>query len=102
MAFAEKHGNKFRLVFRLNGKRFTQTLKTHEKSMADVIVGGVNRTLMLLEQRVLQLPDDADVVSFVLSGGQQVKRPEVESKPDNVDGCVFQCTRFKISANPGP
>lgn len=82
MAFAEKHGTKFRLVFRLNGKRFTHTLMTEAKSVADGIVGGVNRTLMLLEQRVLHLPQDADVVSFVLSGGQEVKRPEIESNAD--------------------
>ena len=37
MAFAEKHGTKFRLVFRLNGKRFTHTLMTEEKGMKKIV-----------------------------------------------------------------
>ena len=76
MAFAEKHGNWYRLVFRHGGKRFTHKLKTQEKGMADAIVGGVNRTLMLVEQQVLRIPDNANVVEFVLNGGQPVKSAE--------------------------
>ena len=50
------------------------------------MAGGVNRTLMLIEQRALHVPDDADVVTFVLSGGQKVKkvgeeRIEVRAEP---------------------
>lgn len=35
---------------------------------------------MLIEQRALHVPDDADVVTFVLSGGQQVKKAGEERK----------------------
>lgn len=80
MAFAEKRGDWYRIVFRLAGKRYTRSLKTQREDIAQGVAGGVNRTLMLIEQRALHVPDDADVVSFVLSGGQQVKKAGDERK----------------------
>jgi hypothetical protein len=53
MAFAEKRGDWYRIVFRFGGKRYRQTLDTGDEAVADSVVGGVKRTLMLLEQRVL-------------------------------------------------
>ena len=79
MAFVEKHGHNLRVVFRYNGQRFTHTLQTTNREVADGILGGVKKTLMLLKQCVLHLPQDADVMSFVLSGGQ-VQQPTQPSK----------------------
>src|SRR5436190_897522 len=70
MAFVEKRGEWYRVVFRHAGKRYTHTLKTKAQDVADGILGGVQKTLMLLDQRVLHLPEGADVLAFVLSGGQ--------------------------------
>ena len=66
MAFAEKRGDRYRIVFRFGGKRYRQTLDTGDEAVADSVVGGVKRTLMLLEQRVLKIPDDGDVLTFVM------------------------------------
>ena len=56
MAFAEKRGDWYRIVFRFQGKRYRQTLDTADESVAKSVVGGVERTLMLIEQRALQIP----------------------------------------------
>ena len=74
MAFAEKRGDWYRIVFRFGGKRYRQTLDTGDEAVADSVVGGVKRTLMLLEQRVLKIPDDGDVLTFVMSNGQLTKK----------------------------
>lgn len=58
MAFAEKRGGWYRIVFRFGGRRYRQTLGTGDQSVAYSVVGGVKRTLMLLEQKVLKIPDD--------------------------------------------
>ena len=96
MAFAEKHGNWYRLVFRHGGKRFTHKLKTQEKDMAEAIVGGVNRTLMLVEQQILRIPQNADVVEFVLNGGQPMKAVETPAEmPVDVNGHLVTAITFE-------
>jgi hypothetical protein len=75
MAFVEKRGQWYRVVFRHEGRRYTHTLKTQARDVADGILGGVQKTLMLLEQRVLHVPDGADVLDFVLGGGQVQNPP---------------------------
>jgi integrase len=75
MAVAEKRGEWFWIDFRFGSKRYRQPLKTQNPRIAETVVGGVNRTLMLLEQEALQIPDGADIVSFILSGGRAVKSP---------------------------
>lgn len=35
MAFAEKRGDWYRVVFRLGGKRYRHNLKTEERAVAD-------------------------------------------------------------------
>jgi len=70
MPYIEKRGGNFRVVFHLGGKRYRHTLKTKEERIAKSVVGGVERTIMLIEQRALRIPEDCDVGEFVLSGGQ--------------------------------
>jgi integrase len=53
-------------------------VQKHLESVASNVVGGVEPTLMLLEQHALQIPERADVVSFILSGGRTVKMPDVK------------------------
>jgi integrase len=77
MAFVEKRGQWYRVVFRHEGQRYTHTLKTQDQEIADGILGGVQKTLMLLKQHVLRIPVGADVLEFVLSGGQ-VQEPSRE------------------------
>jgi len=76
MAVTEKRGEWYWIDFRFGGRRYRQSLKTHDPTVAETVAGGVNRTLMLLEQEALQIPEGADIVSFVLSGGRAVKSCE--------------------------
>jgi integrase len=76
MAFAEKRGEWYRIVFRYNGKRYRQTLDTDDPTVADSAVCGVKRTLMLLEQKALRIPEGADALTFILSGGQINEAPK--------------------------
>ena len=78
MAIAEKRGDWYWIDFRFGGQRFRQTLKTKDESVASNVVGGVERTLMLLDQQASQIPEGADVVSFILSGGRTVKMLEAK------------------------
>lgn len=76
MAVAEKRGDWYWIDCRFGGKRYRQPLKTQDSTIAENVAGGVKRALMLLEQKALQIPEGADVASFILSGGRAVKPPE--------------------------
>jgi hypothetical protein len=57
MPYFEKRGDKYRIVFHLSGKRYRHTLITDKESVARSVVGSVEHTIMLIEQRALQIPD---------------------------------------------
>jgi integrase len=77
MAFLEQRGGRFRLIFRYAGRRYTHTLKTANPSIAEGLQGGIEKTLMLLDQKVLKIPDGVDVLSFIVGNGE-VKLPELK------------------------
>jgi hypothetical protein len=81
MPYIEKRGGNYRIVFHLAGKRYRHALKTSDESVANSVIGGVERTIMLIEQRALQIPEGADVGAFILSGGQ-VAKPLIAEPPD--------------------
>src|SRR5205085_8678681 len=92
MAFAQLRDGWYRVVFHYGGKKYRKSLKTDKAGVADAVVGGVKRTLMMLEQGLLHIPAGADVVSFVLSGGQDVKLPSV---PETVNVAAVTLEEFK-------
>ena len=77
MAWLEKDPSSghFKLAFRYGGRKFKRTLKTSVARDAEAIRGGAERTLLRLEQKLLTLPEDADILTFVLSDGQQAEKP---------------------------
>jgi integrase len=79
MAFLEQRGNRFRVIFRYGGHRYTHTLSTADESIAQGLKGGIEKTLMLLEQNVLKMPEGVDVLSFVTSNGQ-IEKPTAPAK----------------------
>jgi hypothetical protein len=78
MAFLERRGNRFRVIFRHAGHRYTHTLKTTDEGIAQGLKGGIERTLMLLDQKVLKVPEGVDVLSFVAGNGQ-VEQPPAQT-----------------------
>lgn len=76
MATVEQRNKRFRLIFYFAGQRYSGALRTAERREAEAIAGSVNRTLMLLEQGLLEVPEGADLVSFVLSSGKLAEKPK--------------------------
>src|SRR5438034_7681558 len=77
MAWLELHpdSNCYKVCFRYGGRRFKKSLKTDDRAEAEILVGGVEKNLLRLEQGLLELPECADIVSFVLSDGKRRERP---------------------------
>jgi hypothetical protein len=70
MATLEQRGSCFRVIFRFNGKRYAQTLNTTNPGVAKSLMGGIEKTIMLLQQRVLKVPDAIDPLTFIMAGGE--------------------------------
>ena len=73
MAFAQQRAGWYRVVFNYGGKKYRKGLKTTDATVADAVVGGIKRTILMLEQGFLQIPEGADVLTFILSGGQTIQ-----------------------------
>jgi hypothetical protein len=69
MAFLEQRGNGFRVIFRYAGRRYTHNLKTDQENVAQGLMGGIEKTLMLLEQKLLRVPEATDALTFIVSNG---------------------------------
>ena len=70
----DPESNSYKVCFRFGGRRFKKSLKTGDRSEAQILMGGVEKNLLRLEQGLLELPEDADVVSFVLSDGKRLEK----------------------------
>lgn len=76
MATIERRNDRFRVIFYHSGRRHTSSLKTDDLDEANRIAGSVERTLSLIRQGSLRVPDSADFVQFVLSAGHQTQLPK--------------------------
>src|SRR5690242_5423577 len=61
---------KYFINFRIGKQRFSRSLKTDDAGEADSAVACVEENLRLLERGRLEIPREADVVSFLLSNGK--------------------------------
>jgi integrase len=84
MAFLERRGKWFRVVFRHGGRRYSQTLRTADEGIARGLLGGIQKTLMLLNQKMLKLPDGVDVLAFVVGNGQVAPASTKSAEEPNV------------------
>jgi hypothetical protein len=55
----------------LSRSRLRKSTRTNNPSEAEIILGGVKRTLFRLDQHLLDLPPGADILTFVMSDGKQ-------------------------------
>ena len=76
MAFIERRGNRYRIIFRYAGRRYTHSLRTTDPREADALAGGVEKTLLRLQQGLRDLPAGVDLITFLLSNGQRVEKPK--------------------------
>jgi integrase len=65
----------FRVIFYYQGRRFQHSLKTSSKREAAQLKTCLERSLDLLYQGVLHVPEGADLAVFLLSGGQTACLP---------------------------
>jgi hypothetical protein len=75
MASLELRNQAYRVVFMFRGRKFGFSLETGDRQTAEALTGGVEKTLMLIGQGALVVPDDADVVAFVRTGGKEPQEP---------------------------
>lgn len=72
MATLEFRNGWYRLLFRFAGQRFTHSLHTQDERIAEALRGTVDRTILLIQQRLLTVPANANLKEFIISGGSQV------------------------------
>ena len=76
MATIERHGLGFRIAFRFAGQRFRRTLKSKNAKEANGALARLEDNLRRVELGLLELPDDVDVVTYLLSDGRSSNRPK--------------------------
>lgn len=66
----------YQLVFRYGDERLKRSTRTKDEQEAEEIVTRVDRKLRLIEQGDIEIPSDADVITFLMSDGKQTQAPE--------------------------
>lgn len=75
MAALELRNKTYRAVFMYAGKKYAYSLDTGDSDMSEALRGGVEKTLMLMAQGLLKLPEGADVIAFVKAAGKVEEPP---------------------------
>jgi integrase len=70
MAALELRHKTYRVVFMYAGQKYGYSLDTGDREMAEALRGGVEKTLMLLSQGLLRIPEGTDVINFIKNGGK--------------------------------
>ncbi|MCA9014466.1 MAG: site-specific integrase [Planctomycetaceae bacterium] len=80
MAWLEKKGDTYQISFRFAGQRYKKSLKTKEESKAEARKTRIEETIQLVEQGRLDLPENVDIPTFLLSDGKLTNKPKI-AKP---------------------
>ncbi len=64
-----KKGTRFRLVFWIDGKRYSHTLESKTESQAEVVRASAERKLELIRSGDIKLPDGVDVGTYIATLG---------------------------------
>jgi integrase len=75
--YQDPDSHNFKICFRFRGRAHKKSIKTSDPMEANIILGGVNRTLFRLEQHLLELPPGADILAFVMSDGKPADIPAI-------------------------
>jgi hypothetical protein len=83
MAWLEQHptSGHFKICFRWDGRKLKKTVKTNNRKVAEASLSRFNENLGLLERGRLELPDGADVGTFLLSDGKLGGHPSAPKPP---------------------
>ena len=80
MAWLEKRRGTLHLNFRVGPQKFKRSLKTADEREAAAIQSRVERRLRLIEQGDLQVPDGADIVTFLLTDGKRTRQISISKQ----------------------
>lgn len=80
MAWLDKRGQNYRLVFQVGGQTFKRSLGTADRREADGLVALVERRIKMVQRGELTIPEDVDLATFLVSDGQAKKLPAVAVK----------------------
>ncbi len=75
MAWLDKRGKTYRLVFEISGQTFKRSLQTTDQRVALGRLAAVNRRIEMLERGEVDLPPDVDLPTFLLNDGRPKKVP---------------------------
>jgi hypothetical protein len=74
MASLELRSDRFRIVFRVGGKKLHASLKTTDQREAEGCLARLEENLRLMERGRLVPPPDADIPTFLLSDGKVAEK----------------------------
>ena len=69
----------FHIAFRFGGKRYKRSLKTAIERKALATANHVEENIRLIEAGRMDLPDDVDVPTYLMSDGKLAKKPKVKA-----------------------
>jgi integrase len=75
MPSLEQRNGTYHINFRLNGRRFRRSLRTANERSAQASMARLEDNLRRVELGTLELPDDVDIATFLLSDGRTRKKP---------------------------
>jgi integrase len=75
MAGLEERGGRYNIILHFGGKRFVRSLKTTDQDEALSRKLRVEENVRLVASGRLQIPDGADVATFLLSDGKLTEKP---------------------------
>jgi integrase len=78
MASLEKRPHGFRVVFMFRGEKHARSLQTKDPKQAKSTLARMEDTLRRIELGTLQVPDGADIATFLLSDGNLAAKPRNE------------------------
>lgn len=98
MAWIEKKCSKYRIAFRLNGRRRVVALKSDNRRDAEICLARFEENLRLVERGRLTVPPGADLGLFLLSDGRLDKPVEIAHMPMLAEIITRYQTTFTLGA----
>jgi len=74
MASIEKRGRTYRIIFRVNGRKFSRSLHTSNERQAIGSLARLEDNLRRVELGTLSIPEGADIATFLLSDGRNLAK----------------------------
>ena len=87
MATLERRQNRYRIVLRLHGRKFSRSIRTASEIEAQAALARVNDSLRRIELGILTPPNGVAVVKFLFSDGRienPVQAPQVRTLPATI------------------